>query len=318
VRFWPCPFSVSSETGQNGATAKKVTCEVVGLTTVQPRTTLSGIKGGYYLAHYTSGAIEVSTPSQITFQEFVEIVKGRSVVDLGDFGPDRLELFLSGRVVLRIFSVGKAIEVNCFSNQQDNEPLAFAFPFGDMPKAIPVWQLETKLRGLRTLFAIFYLLANNREKDLASYLAHHPSGDIDGALLSDADNLQIESLSHGSSWIATAWTKTRDAAKIVMAIVTLVYPRARDAFVKKIEAEAELKDIEAKRGAVALERDRFELAKDRVDYVLELVSKVEGVEVQEILRSRVKRAVYELAVGDVDEEETRNVAKRMLPTGKAK
>jgi hypothetical protein len=82
------------------------------------------------------------------------------------------------------------------------------------------------------------------------------------------------------------------------------------------EAEAELEVIEAERGAVALERDRFELAKDKFDYVLELANKVGEGEAKEILRRRLRTAIYEMGTGDDGEGEIRDISRRLLGRGK--
>jgi hypothetical protein len=46
------------------------------------------------VARYTFGAYELTAVSERSFQQFVELAKGRSIVSLGDFGPDRVELWL--------------------------------------------------------------------------------------------------------------------------------------------------------------------------------------------------------------------------------
>jgi len=182
-----------------------------------------------------------------------------------------------------------------------------------MPETVPVWQVEAKLRGLRTAFAIFYLLGSGREKALSEYLIQHPFGDIDHALLTDEENLLIESISYGS-WIATVRTKSRAALTAIIAVVTIVFPRARDAFLKKLEADASLKETEAKRAEVALARDRFELTKGQTDYALDLANRIGDREAQEVLRRRLRRAIYELAAGDRDEKEIREMTRRTFPT----
>ena len=101
----------------------------------------------------------------------------------------------------------------------------------------------------------------------------------------------------------------------IVAVATIVFPRTRDALLKKLEAEAELKDIEAKRGAVALQRDEFELAKDRADYIVDLVGKIGDAQEKEIVHKRLRQAIYELSSGDSDEREIRTIARRLLPSG---
>jgi len=268
------------------------------------------------VARYTFGVHEFQTASETNFQQFVELVKGRSIISLGDFGPSHLELGLSGQIMLRVLLSDTGIEANCFSTQNPDEPLALALALGDMPAVASVRDFDTKLRGLRTAYAIFYLLTTGREKELASYLVRHPYGDIDKALLSDEETLQVESLSHGSL-IAIVRSKAKTAINAVIDLGMMVFPRTRDALLKKLEAEADLKAIEAKRGAVQLERDKFELDRARADYALELVDKIEDPQAKQILHGRLKQAIYDLASGDVNEREIRTVTRRMLPSGRA-
>ena len=264
------------------------------------------------MTQYTFGAHEIGTVSQGDFAQLVEVVKGRSIISLLD-GDNRFELGVSGNVLLRILLLPNGeLEVNCFSTQNADDPLASVFWFGEMPQTIPVRHLEAKLRGLRTAFSIFYLLAAERQSELAQYLADHPFGDIDRALLSAEETLHIESVSYGS-WLATIRTKSKAALNAIVAVATIVFPRTRDAFLKKVEADASLKDTQAKREEVALERDKFQLAKEQADYALELVSKIGDAEAQEILNRRLRQAIYELASGDRDEKGIRSVATQTFP-----
>ncbi|MGH9713631.1 MAG: hypothetical protein ACRD5M_10070 [Candidatus Acidiferrales bacterium] len=259
---------------------------------------------------FTFGAHELGNARTADFPQVVDALKGRSIISLGEWEQDnRFEFGLSGNLMLRIFSSGANLEINCISTQNRNEPLASALLLGDMPGTVSVWQLEAKLRGLRTAFAIFYLLETSRQEELSDYLRHHPFGDIDRALLAPEDQLQIESVSYGS-WVATVRTKARAAFNALIAVGTIVFPRTRDAFLKKLEAEASIKDTRARQDEVALARERFELTKDRTDYALDLAKKIGDEEVQDILRRRLRRAVYELASGDPDEGEIRKLAQK--------
>ena len=78
------------------------------------------------MARYTFGAIETHTVVDADFGKFIEAVKGRSITSLADWGSDRLELGLSGNVMLRVFATGTEIEFNCISTQNLGDPPAFA------------------------------------------------------------------------------------------------------------------------------------------------------------------------------------------------
>jgi|HubBroStandDraft_6_1064221.scaffolds.fasta_scaffold19132_3 hypothetical protein len=76
------------------------------------------------------------------FLQFVELVKGRSIVSLAD-SEDFLELGLSGNIMVHISKGGilssGTIEVSCFSTRNPEEPQAFAFLLGAMPQGMPAW-----------------------------------------------------------------------------------------------------------------------------------------------------------------------------------
>jgi hypothetical protein len=270
------------------------------------------------MARYISESDGIFGERESDFEWFVQVVKGRSIVSLAEQGPNVLEVGLSGDVMIRIRAEPKGwpgepdegFILTVVSTRNSTEPRSFALSLGEMPQGVPAWQLESKLRGLRTAFGILYL-ANSENRVLTQYLRQHPYGDLD-RLLGD-DGLQIESLSYGS-WVAVLRSKGKQAVEAILALATIVFPRSRDALLKKLEAEAELKDIEAKRAAVALRRDEFELAKDQSNYIVDLVQRIGTKDEKQILRQRLRQALYELASGDRDEREIRSVVKRLLPS----
>jgi hypothetical protein len=252
---------------------------------------------------------------EVDFSRFVDLVKGRSIVSLAS-GEDFLELGLSGNVMVRIEKGGMlsqaTVEVVCFSTANPEEPQSLALSLGEMPQGVPARQIEMKLRGLRTAFALL-LLAERRDKRLGEYLRAHPFADLD-VLLGD-EGLEIESVSYGSC-IAVVRSKARQAFDAMKSIATIFMPRVRDAYIKKLEADADLRTVEVARGEVALKREEFELSKARAEYVVDLVSRAGDVETQKILQKRLQRAIYELASGDDDESETRANARKLLSDGK--
>ncbi len=248
---------------------------------------------------------------EVDFSRFVDLVKGRSIVSLAS-GEDSLELGLSGNVMVRIEKGGMlsqaAVEVICFSTANRGEPQSVALLLGEMPQGVPARLLEMKLRGLRSAFALL-LLAERDDKRLGQYLRAHPFADLD-VLLGD-EGLEIESISYGS-WIAVVRSKATQAFDAMKAIATIFMPRVRDAYIKKLEADADLKTVEVARGEVELKREEFELSKARAEYVVDLVSRAGDRETQKILQKRLQRAIYELASGDDDESETRANARKLL------
>jgi hypothetical protein len=152
-------------------------------------------------------------------------------------------------------------------------------------------------------------LANTNNQLLAEYLQQHPFGDVDKLLRDEA--LEVESVSYGS-WVAVVRSKATGVLDAIVAVATIFVPRAQDAFLRKLEADAELKEVDAKRAAVALRRDELELSKARSEYILDLVNRAGDRKTQEIMQKRLRQAVYDLASGDENEQEIRTNARRLL------
>ena len=131
--------------------------------------------------------------------------------------------------------------INLLSTQNIDENPSLVIDLGDMKQRVPISVIEKKLKGLRTLYAIFYLIYDNRHKELQSYLIKHPYGDIEQALLNLDEQLFIESISYGS-WVLTVWSKTKKAYKSITSVAGLVFDRGREAFLQKMEVDARLKD----------------------------------------------------------------------------
>ncbi len=93
----------------------------------------------------------------------------------------------------------------------------------------------------------------------------------------------------------------------------MVFPRTRDAFLKKLEAEAQLAEHQADREGIAVDRDRFELRKEQLDYFMQVADKFGDGEAKDLVLERLRTAMYDLATGDANEEEIRRRARKLLP-----
>ncbi|MEX2175842.1 MAG: hypothetical protein WD872_15870 [Pirellulaceae bacterium] len=244
------------------------------------------------MTRFTIGAAEIATPRPSEFGEFVEIAKGRSIVSVGDWGDGRFELGLSGGLMLRLFSDGPA-EVNLISTINPNEIPPLVVSLGDLPNRTPIHVIEDKLRGLRTLHAIFWLAQNGRLDDLMGYTGT----DIERDLLDVDDQLHIESISYGS-WLLALWAKTTSAYTAISSVAGLVYERGRDAYLRKLEANASLLENQANREAVEVAKLSFDTSKSQLDYLLDVADRIDAPEIKDKVKARILDAVDELTLGD--------------------
>lgn len=255
------------------------------------------------MADYSIGAYEMGEAYATDFQSVLSIIKGRSIISSADWGNDRFELGLSGNLMLRFFRTEDGTTINLISTQNLDENPSLVVDLGDMEKRVPISVIEKKLSGLRTLYAIFYLIYNDRHEELQSYLIKHPQGDIEQALLSKDEQLYIESISYGS-WVLTVWSKTKKAYKAISSVAGLAFDRGREAFLSKLEADARLKNAQADKEEVKTKKESFDLQKDQMDYLLEASDKMEIPEIKELLRKRLIQATKNFTLGDQSDNDS--------------
>ena len=246
---------------------------------------------------FTIGAYEMGEAVASNFSEFINIIKGRSIVSAADWGDNRVELGLSGNLMIRFFKTEDGMTINLISTRNREENPSLVVDLGDMEKRIPISIIEKKLNGLRTLYAAFYLIYNNREKELQSYLVSNPSGDFEQALLNKDEQLFIESISYGS-WIITVWSKTKNAYKAIQSVAGIAFERGREAFLSKLEANARFKNAQADVEEIRAKNENFNLQKSQIDYLLEVSDKMDIPEIKEQLKSRLIQATMDFTLGD--------------------
>ncbi|HEY5125363.1 MAG TPA: hypothetical protein VIK14_16655 [Ignavibacteria bacterium] len=250
------------------------------------------------MTEFTIGSYELEQERVSDFAEVISIIKGRSIVSSADMGNyDRFELGISGNLMLRFFRTDTGMTINLISTRNKDENPTLVINMGDMEQRVPISVIETKLNGLRTIYAIFYLIHNDRAKELQSYLIKHPHGDIEKALLYEDEQLYIESISYGS-WILTVWGKTKKAYKAISATAGIVFQRGREAYLSKLEADARLKHSEADLKAMEVKEKGFDLDKKQFDYLLDASDKMDIPEVKEHLKNRLIQATKNFTLGD--------------------
>lgn len=245
---------------------------------------------------------ENAPPQTVSLDDFVRLARGRSIIDIKDWGDQRMDLVLSGELHLSIIFAGinPMSEAKLVQLGAADELPSFTLSLGDMPKRIPTSVLERKLRGLRTLYAITYLTEVERTNELLAFLRAVPQGDVEASLLSLDESLHIESVSHGS-WVVVAWAKSRAAFKALSQVVGIAYERGREAYLVKIEAQARLESAKARQQEVAAAKSAFELHRSQMDYLLRIASKAGTPEHQRLLRDAAIAAVRDLTLGDIQE-----------------
>jgi len=253
---------------------------------------------------FTVGAEEIEQKRPSGFREFLEIAKGRSIISAGDWeGQGRFEVGLSGGMMLRFFFL-PPMEVNMISTVNADEIPPVLIALGDLPRQVPLWMIEHKLRGLRTLYAIFFLAENNRLGELTDFIAKQPEGDIERSLLKESDRLYVESISYGS-WVLAIWAKTKNAFKSVSSVAGLVFERGREAYLSRLEAESRLLGNKANLTGIEAAQAQFDLNKNQLNYLLEVSDRIDAPEIKEMVKQRILDSVDALVLGDPNEVDAR-------------
>lgn len=255
------------------------------------------------MTNYTLGAIELGQTIPSDFGELISIIKGRSIISAGDWNNERFEMGLSGNLMIRFFRMEEGMTINLISTQNRDENPTLVLDMGDMDKRVPIAVIETKLRALRTLYAIFYLIEDGREKELQSYIIQHPQGDIEKALLREDEQLYIESISYGS-WVLTVWAKTKKAYKSIVSVAGLVFERGREAFLGKLEADTRLKNAEADLKETEVTDKKYEIGKKQFDYLIEASEKLDVPEAKDLLKRKLIEATKNFTMGDKSDNQS--------------
>jgi len=255
------------------------------------------------MSEFTLGAHELGETQQSDFAEFINIVKGRSVISGADWGKDRIELGLSGDGMIRIFWTPNGLHSNFISTTNKNEIPPLMLQLVDGEKRVPARILEKRLRALRTLYAIVHLALTDRFNMIQDALLEDPNYDLE-FLLNDDELLYIECLAPGS-WYVTLWSEMRISYHSILKTVGIVSERGREALLKKLEAESRLKELE-------VEEKEFELFTKKADYGLGLMDRLSSDSAKTTLRDRVEEELGNFLLLDPHSIEVQNAKKRLL------
>jgi hypothetical protein len=253
------------------------------------------------MTSFSIGMMEIGDEVSIEFADVVQIVQGRAIVSAADWGAERLEFGLSGRVMLRIFIEKSGLHASLISTANPGDVPPLLLKLASESHRAPIKEIEARLRAFRTLYAIVRLDELGELSRVGGLLESNAEADIEELLPSD-EHLLIESIGPGS-WLVTIWTQVRNSYNAVLIVVSLLYPRGREAFLTKLDSEAKLKQIDAERAA-------FKLLTERTDYALSLADKMPTEDGKKLLAERVEAEVLRLLTSTGESADA--VTKRLL------
>jgi len=255
------------------------------------------------MAEFTLGAHEIGPVIPSDFSEYINIVSGRSIISGADWGKDRVEFGLSGDGMIRVFWTPAGLHLNFLSTTNVNEIPPLMIQISDGDKKLPVRIIELRLRALRTLYALVHLSNTNRLHRVQELLQKKPEADLE-ELLDPIEYLYIECLAPGS-WYVTLWSKLKTSYLSILQTMALVYPRAREAILRKLEAEARLKELD-------VEKREFELFSKKLDYGLGLMDRLSADPAKKALKHRVEEELSRLLLKDRVSSDVKEATRKLL------
>jgi hypothetical protein len=195
--------------------------------------------------------------ADLTFAEFVEIMKGATVRSCAS-GDDFVELGLAEQINVR-FQATSSGEMTVFLvstlNEGEIPPLRLRIVEEDEPVSAAL--VEGRIRDLRQSYAITYMVHSGRAGELKSAIIQNPKIDLEERFLSKDERLYIAAAAPGSFWV-TVITRSAKAYENLKLSLALPYKAGRSALLRRVEAETRLKElaVEDKHLDIGLKRIR--------------------------------------------------------------
>lgn len=153
---------------------------------------------------------------------------------------------------------------------------------GEQPTAMLV---EKRLRSLRQIYAIAFLLHSNREGLLGKVLFGDPNGDLE-EMLTNEEQLHLQAAGPGSWWVTVLSVVKGSGQKAIYAVGAL-YGEGRDLIIRKMTAEVEITETEAA-------KRKFELGKTKLDALIDLSNKAEDIKDPQLRDAVKERLIREM------------------------
>ena len=197
------------------------------------------------------------TSSPIDFPMFVDIVKGTTIISVADWGHF-VELGFSEDLMLRISNQGSAsISISIVSTSNSIESTPSRVDLDDEMGPIEASLLESRIRAVRQVYAIFLMILDGRGDELGLALHDNSKVDVEAKFLSKDEWLSIEAAGPGSFWLSVLST-AKGAPQLSANMLSLVFSEGRRHLLERVMAGTEIK----RQAAARAHDDRFlELSK---------------------------------------------------------
>ena len=233
------------------------------------------------MARFFGLSVRESARSELSFADFVEIVQGATVRSCAS-GDDFVELGLTEEINVRFQSgPGEQVDVFLMStlNEGDIPPMRIRIVESDQP--ITAELVEDRLHQLRQSYAITFMIRQGRSGELKSAIIRNPKVDLESKFIPAKEKLYISSAAPGSFWV-TVLAKSDKAWAALKLSLTLPYKEGRNALLRRVEAETQLKEL-------AVDEKRVEVGLKRLRGAVTAINDIEKIKDEE-MKAAMKKA----------------------------
>lgn len=213
-------------------------------------------------------------PEPLEPEDFAALVEGLAVLSVEPFESHSILFSLSTGLKLRIYAENDQLFLNVEPREwRSPPPLVFRIPSPERDNSLEAWRRE--FTALERLHAITYLIETRELEKLGRVLPNPRRFSYHNAAryLPAEARLSAESIGRGS-FIAAVVSYTQRSYKSLIRVIALVFPQARAALMRRIEAETRLREIAVQRAVIQQARDEFELRRDQIDAAISLADRL--------------------------------------------
>ncbi len=164
----------------------------------------------------------------------------------------------------------------------------------DTPAAV----VERKIRSLRQLYAVIFLLRSGKASGIPKGLGYSDDLDLEAKFLAPDDQLRFSAMGSGSIYATLAGISALAKESVIDLVGMLTVPgyqRAQDRWTNKTAAER----LELEKKRLEVEKQNVDVLKHKVKSAIEvlgMIEKVKNPEAQELLREIATRSMRDLNV----------------------
>jgi hypothetical protein len=206
--------------------------------------------GVFKMANINYFDVNTNNSKTLNFGDLVSLVKGASITSLA-VAEDYVEFGLSDAFNMRIDAQNN-ITLFPTTNKGEAPPVRLTLIMNDETPTAQI--VESRIRALRQIYAITFLIDAGRESEIATALNSGSPVDLED-LIDTENKLFVKSASEGSFWLTVA-TKTAAAFKSITRIAPLFFDEGRQAVLERVRANTELTklDVDKKRLEIHMQK----------------------------------------------------------------